>query len=83
MLKIYGSKLCPDCVACLQDLDNAHICYQYCDFSEKLEYLKEFLKLRDSLDIFEPVRTEGRIGIPCLVDGKNVFLDWAEYVSQV
>lgn len=84
MLKIYGSKLCPDCVACLKDLDDAHISYQYCDFSEKLEYLKEFLNLRESEPVFDAVRSAGAIGIPCLVDEEgNVSLDWSGYVSQV
>lgn len=83
MLKIYGSKLCPDCVACLQDLDDAHIPYEYCDFSDKLEYLKEFLKLRESVSIFDAVRSAGAIGIPCIVDEEgSVSLDWSLYVSQ-
>lgn len=83
MLKIYGSRLCPDCVACIQDLDNAKISYQYCDFSENLQYLKEFLKLRDSEPIFNEVRSVGAIGIPCLVDEEGrVTLDWSGYVSQ-
>ena len=49
MIKIYGSMLCPDCVACRKDLDEAGTAYEYLDFSEDLKNLKEFLKIRHSL----------------------------------
>ena len=83
MLKIYGSMLCPDCVQCREDLDQAGVGYEYLDFSESLKHLKEFLVLRDNNAVFEDVRKDGRIGIPCLVDEDgNVSLSWDEYVSQ-
>ena len=83
MLKIYGSMLCPDCVQCREDLDQAGVGYEYLDFSESLKNLKEFLVLRDNIAVFEDVRKDGRIGIPCLVDEEgNVSLSWDEYVSQ-
>lgn len=80
MLKIYGSMMCPDCVACRKDLDQAGVEYEYLDFSESLLNLKEFLKLRE-LPIFEEVKENGSIGIPCILreDG-TVTLDWSEYV---
>ena len=79
MLKIYGSMLCPDCVQCRKDLDQAGVSYEYLDFSDELKNLKEFLKLRDTCSVFEAVRREGRLGIPCLVreDG-SVTLDWED-----
>lgn len=79
MLKIYGSMLCPDCVQCRKDLDAAGVSYEYLDFSENLKSLKEFLKLRDSSPLFDPVREAGGIGIPCIVreDG-SLTLDWSE-----
>lgn len=81
MLKIYGSMLCGDCVDCRKDLDQKGVFYEFCDFSEKLEYLKDFLKLRDTLAIFEPLKREGKIGIPCIVreDGA-VLLSWEEFL---
>lgn len=77
MLKVYGSMLCPDCVACRKALDEKNIPYEYLDFSDSLLNLKEFLKLRDSLPVFHPVKKEGKIGIPCIVreDG-SVTLNW-------
>ncbi len=80
MLKIYGSMLCPDCVQCRQDLDRAGVAYEYMDFSENLKNLKEFLVLRD-LPLFDEIRREGKIGIPCIVkeDG-TATLSWEEFM---
>ena len=74
---VYGSMLCPDCVACCKALDAAGKEYTFCEFSEDLAHLKAFLKLRDTLEIFDAVKAEGKIGIPCLVheDG-SVSLSW-------
>ena len=74
---IYGSMLCPDCVECCKDLDAAGTPYTFCEFSEDLAHLKAFLKLRDSNEIFETAKAEGKIGIPCLVhDDGTVTLTW-------
>jgi glutaredoxin-related protein len=80
MLKIYGSMLCPDCVKCREDLDNAAVEYEYLDFASDLRNLKEFLILRDG-PMFEQIRKSGKIGIPCIVleDG-SVKLDWEEFM---
>ena len=79
MIKIYGSMLCPDCVKCREDLDRAGIAYEYLDFAESLLHLKEFLKIRETSPLFEEVKKNGGIGIPCLMkeDG-SITLDWAE-----
>lgn len=81
MLKIYGSMLCPDCVQCRESLDRAGVAYEYLDFGDSLKYLKEFLAIRDSSELFEEVRAAGSIGIPCIVeeDG-SVSLDWEKYL---
>ena len=81
MLKIYGSMLCPDCVQCRKELENAQVPYEYYDFAESLRYLKEFLKLRDENEIFDGPRASGKIGIPCIIrqDG-SVTLDWNEFL---
>lgn len=81
MLTIYGSRLCPDCVKCLQDLDRAAVKYEYLDFGEQLSALKAFLRIRDRESVFEEVRTAGKIGIPCIVEEDGtVSLTWEEYM---
>ena len=74
---IYGTMQCPDCVECCKDLNAAGIAYTFLEFSENLKNLKEFLKIRDENPVFENIKREGKIGIPCLVheDG-SVSLDW-------
>lgn len=81
MLKIYGSMLCPDCVQIREDLDKAGITYEYKDFGDTLLNLKEFLSLRDSDPVFDEVKVNGKIGIPCIVreDG-SVTLTWEEFM---
>ena len=76
-MTVYGSMLCPDCVQCRKDLDDAGTQYTYCDFADDLAHLKAFLKLRDAEPIFEEIKREGKIGIPCIVlDDGTVTLEW-------
>ena len=83
MLKIYGSMLCPDCVACCEDLDRAGVRYEFLDFADSIKNLKEFLAVRDREDLFKEVRSNGSIGIPCIVDSHgSIFLTWDRYVTQ-
>lgn len=81
MIKIYGSMLCKDCVQCRQELDSAGVTYEYLDFADSLIYLKEFLQIRESSQLFASVKEAGSIGIPCIVkeDG-SVTLDWSEFL---
>ena len=47
------------------------------DFGADLENLKVFLRLRDQSPLFDEVRAEGGIGIPCVVREDGSFtLDW-------
>ena len=81
MLKIYGSRLCPDCVKCVEDLTQAGVEFEYHDFGEDLRALKTFLSIRDGIALFDEVRTAGKIGIPCIVkEDETVTLSWEEFL---
>lgn len=82
MLKIYGSMLCKDCVECVEDLKNANVEFEFLDFADSLRNLKEFLKIRDESELFDPVREKGSIGIPTIVkeDG-SITLGWDEFLA--
>ena len=83
MLKIYGSMLCPDCVACCEELDRVGVRYEFLDFADNLRNLKEFLVIREREAIFDEVRNNGSIGIPCIVEPNGtVSLNWDSYVTQ-
>jgi len=83
MLKIYGSMMCPDCVRCLRDLDEAGILYEYFDFSDSLRNLKVFLSHRDNNVLFKDIVDTGKIGIPCIVDESGaVEFSWDKYIKK-
>ncbi|MBQ2854639.1 MAG: glutaredoxin-related protein [Oscillospiraceae bacterium] len=80
MLKIFGSPLCPDCVKCKAELEQAGVEFVYMDITSNLLFLKKFLKLREDPG-FAPVRDRGQIGIPCILreDGSFTF-SWQEFL---
>ncbi len=45
MVKIYGSDLCPDCVACKTAFDADGISYEFVNITAGMKNLKEFLNL--------------------------------------
>ena len=83
MMKIYGSMLCKDCVACCAALDAAGVGYTFLSITDELQNLKDFLRLRDGNPLFDDVRAAGSIGIPYLVleDGTATF-DWEALLPQ-
>jgi len=83
MLTIYGSPLCPDCRECKANLDAHGTAYEYVDINKSMRNLKAFLKLRDSLPVFDVCKETGSVGIPALVleDG-TVTLDWEGWMQE-
>lgn len=81
MLKIYGSMNCRTCIQCRKELDNAGVPYLYLDLADCVRNMREFLAIRDNSPLFDEVKAEGRIGIPCIVreDGR-VTLTWEEFM---
>ena len=81
MLKIYGSMLCKDCIACREDLDRAGVKYEFLDFADVLAARKFFFAMRDRVPVFDLAKENGAIGIPCIVDDQgNVMLNWEQYM---
>ncbi|MBP1755401.1 MAG: glutaredoxin-like protein [Firmicutes bacterium] len=73
---MYGTEICPDCVQAkglLNDRKNIELDYR--NITENTKTLKEFLAYRDHEDMFQPVKAEGRIGIPFFIlgDGTKTF----------
>ncbi len=81
---MYGAEICPDCVEAKKQLRmDESIELDYRDITESTKILKEFLVYRDHEAIFNPVKGEGRIGIPffLLEDGTKTF-EIEEYVNM-
>ena len=67
MIRVYGMEICPDCLEAKERLLLAGIDFEFLDFADSTANLKEFLKLREDNPLFDEVRRQGNIGIPCFV----------------
>lgn len=67
MIKVYGTKLCPDCRNTIEQFDEAGVTYEFFDICTDLPLLKEFLSIRDHSPLFDQVKENKGIGIPCIV----------------
>ena len=52
MIKIYGMKTCPDCIAVDKHVEGDNR-YEIIDIGSHIKYLKEFLHLRDNNSVFD------------------------------
>lgn len=66
MIKVYGSELCPDCVALKASLDLAGVDYTYVNIMESMVNFKAFLSMRDHNSLFDVCRENGSAGIPVI-----------------
>lgn len=66
MIKIYGMKTCPDCIAVDKHVESDNR-YEIIDIGSHIKYLKEFLHLRDNNSVFDDAKKHGYAGIPCFV----------------
>lgn len=83
MLKVYGSKMCPDCKACEYNFDKYGIPYEFIDINANLKNLKQFLIYRDSEPVFDHLKAIHDIGIPaCIDEDGTVFTDWEGYLRE-
>lgn len=63
-----GNHVCKDCVAALEVIEREHLPIEFHDMEKALDYVKEFLKLREGHpEIFDACRKENQIGIPLFV----------------
>lgn len=84
MLKVYGTKICPDCIACEASFKKYGIDYQFINIFDSMPNFKDFLKLRDTNSVFDEARNQGNVGIPaCVKDDGKIFLDWENYLKRL
>lgn len=74
-MKVYGADICIDCRNYKAIQKSRGFEAEFIDIVENTTILKEFLKMRDHLELFEEVRKEGGLGIPLFVndDGAMTF----------
>lgn len=79
----YGSKICPYCRNFLRLNEARRLGITFIEITDNTIAMKEFLKYRDSLDLFKDVRSHSGIGIPFFVDGDRVTLDKNEALAWI
>ncbi len=67
MIKIYGMETCPQCSCVHEQIKGKENEYEFIDIGSHVSKLKEFLKIRDNDHIFDEIKVNGKIGIPCFV----------------
>ncbi len=83
MIKIYGSKLCPNCEHAKLNFDYYHIPYEYIDINESLKNLKEFLYIRDNNPMYDEIKKKNLIGIPTIaLDNDSYTFDWCTILKD-
>ncbi len=83
MIKVYGSKMCPDCQGCKYNFDKYKIDYEFIDVCESLPALKQFLIYRDSNPVFDRLKAIHDIGLPaCVEEDGTIFTDWESYLRD-
>jgi len=83
-INMYGVSSCHDCVDAEKILLEKNVKLNYLDFSTSALSLKTFLKLRDSLPLFEEVRQNGYIGIPLFqFEDGSMTLDLEEVLKRI
>lgn len=68
---VFGSQFWPSCEPVKEFLSQNEIKFKYRDITENMMNLKLFLKYRDNYPIFDSVKEEGSVGLPCIVIGKD------------
>lgn len=74
-MKVYGTNICVDCRNYKAIQETRGFDAEYIDITADTGNLREFLKLRDTEQIFEDVKAHNGIGIPLFVnaDGRMTF----------
>lgn len=83
-LTIIGSHLCEDTREALKTLGEKNIEIRFENISESLDSLKEYLKVRETSEMYKAVIKAGGIGIPCFIfeDGTKT-LDLSAVLDKI
>ena len=75
MLKVYGTEICIDCRNYKAIQENRGFEAEYIDITADIRKMKEFLEIRDTDPVFDPIKERHSVGIPLFVreDGAKTF----------
>lgn len=66
IITVYGMSTCPDCAAVQRQISGNER-FRMVEIGEHVKKLKEYIRLRDRSPIFDELKKDGRIGIPCFL----------------
>lgn len=72
---VIGSHLCPDTIYALCKLTENKIAFDFKDISSSFPALKEYLSIRENNPIYEEIKNNGGLGIPCFLKDEKITLD--------
>ena len=82
-LIVYSSHRCPDSISCINLMDKLGVKYEIRDISKNMDYLREFLKIRDKYHEFQEIDKDRSSGLPCIyVSEKKIILDWKNFLKR-
>lgn len=64
---VYGIDACPNCLEAKETLDKLGIAYEYRDLGKSVQWLKDFINIREREALFDFARENNYVGIPCFV----------------
>lgn len=70
-LVVFGSKYWASCQPAKEFLLENDIKFVYRDITENMLNLKLFLKHRDNNSVFDHIKKNGSVGLPCFVIGRG------------
>lgn len=81
---VYGIEDCIHCRQAKAALESSGVSFEFRALGERVQWLKEFLALRDSLSLYDEAKTGGYIGIPTFVFSNGVItLDLDQALAAV
>lgn len=80
---VIGSHLCPDTLAALHQLTKAGAEVDFKDILSCHADLKEYLKLRETNELYKDICGTERLGIPCFVcENGKLTMDMSEVLGK-
>lgn len=82
---MFGSKHWPECSPAKELLLQNNINYLYLDITENMFNLKKFLKFRDNYKVFNEIKINNRVGLPCIIvnNGEEIIFDIEESLDKL
>ena len=66
-LTLYGSHLCQDTLYAICKLKDRNVEIDFKNISVDFSALKDFMKIRESDPVYEPVKKNGGLGMPLMI----------------